>query len=891
MNSLTTMCRKWAIVPCLIFALISLFALSSCGGGSNAAGPGSLASSPVAIEGVNGYVQKGPFVQGSTVEIQELDSNFEATGDFFSTTISNHMGTFAITNNNIDSGYIEIIGSGYYFNEVSGALSDSTLTLRTWANLTETRAESDINANILTTLARSRISELLTSGVQTSFSGAQTAAEEEVLEMFHILPADISGGSIANFDTMDIAATGDNNAVLLATSAVLQGSNTVAELSELIAQIEDDITADGDLTTQTLKDELKNNAMGLSLSTIRANLVARYTALGATTAVVPEFEDFIDSNGDGTINRNDTTAPAITSTGRSPASGATGVSLSDPIQITFDEKLDSNTVNTTNITVSAGGTEIDGTVSLDSTGKIVTFTPTASLTSFTTYTISVSNISDVAACGTACTRWQTYHGKTTTDATLARVENVMADTEWLFTTVLAAPANVSATASGSGEVTVSWDAVTGAAGYTVYYGTSAGVTTEDSHSGNITSTSTEISSLTNGTTYYFAVVATSTGTTSDLSSEVSATPYTNWAIAAGQRHSLALKPDGTVWAWGTNTNGQLGDGTTTQRNAPVQVCLTYSGGSCTQYLSAITSIAAAGSYSLARKSDGTVWAWGDNTWGQLGNGTNDQKLVATQVTGITTATTVAAGTSHSIAVVTGGALVAWGANDSGQLGNNSTTTSTTPVSVNTLTNVTGISAGGTHSLAVDSSGNVYAWGSNSQGQLGDGTNDQRLVPTQVATISGGSVIVAGESHSIVLKTDGSILAWGYNFNGQLGDNSTTARNSPVAVSSLTANTTTAIGAGWSHSLAVKTNGTIVAWGSNINGQLGNNSNDQSNIPVAVSIFTSGVSVVTGGGYHSLAIKSDGTVDETVWAWGSGEQGQLGDGLASNSLVPVQVTGL
>ena len=294
-------------------------------------------------------------------------------------------------------------------------------------------------------------------------------------------------------------------------------------------------------------------------------------------------------------------------------------------------------------------------------------------------------------------------------------------------------------------------------------------------------------------------------------------------IAAGHNHSMALKSDGTVWAWGSNSNGQLGNNSTTDSNIPVQV----SG------LTGATAIAAGYDYSMALKSDGTVWAWGWNGYGQLGNGTTAESNTPVQVLNLTGATAIAACYDHSMALKSDGTVWAWGWNGYGQLGNNSTTNSKTPVQVSGLTGtVTAIAAGYSHSMALKSDGTVWAWGSNGSGQLGNGGTTNSYIPVQVSGLTGATAISAGGYHSLALKSDGTVWAWGYNYYGQLGNNSTTNSKTPVQVSGLIG--VTAISAGYYHSMALKSNGTVWAWGSNSSGQLGNNGTADSSTPVQVN---------------------------------------------------------
>src|SRR3989304_5520615 len=198
------------------------------------------------------------------------------------------------------------------------------------------------------------------------------------------------------------------------------------------------------------------------------------------------------------------------------------------------------------------------------------------------------------------------------------------------------------------------------------------------------------------------------------------------AIAGEGDHSLALKNDGTVWAWGLNVSGQLGNGTNTNSNVPVQVA----------GLTGITAIAGGGrAHSLALRNDGTVWAWGFNTSGQLGNGTLTNNNVPVPVSSLTAVTALAGGGNHSIALRNDGTVWAWGYNGYGQLGNGTFTNSNVPVPVTSFTGVSAISSGDLHSLALKNDGTVQAWGNNASGQLGNGTFTNSNVPVPVSSLA------------------------------------------------------------------------------------------------------------------------------------------------------------
>lgn len=239
------------------------------------------------------------------------------------------------------------------------------------------------------------------------------------------------------------------------------------------------------------------------------------------------------------------------------------------------------------------------------------------------------------------------------------------------------------------------------------------------------------------------------------------------SISAGRDYGLALKNDGTVSAWGYNQYGALGDGTTITRLTPVQVI----------GLTEVTSVSAGFVHSLALKQNGTVWAWGYNNFGQLGDGTYTQRLTPIQIPGLSGITAISAGGLHSLGLKNDGTVWEWGGWMLGSI-------STTPVQVGGLSGIIAVSAGAYYSLALKNDGTVWAWGSNNYGQLGDGTTTSRSVPFQILGLSGITAISASfttnlMSHSLALRNDGIVRAWGYNFNGQLGDGTTTNRLSPV----------------------------------------------------------------------------------------------------------------
>jgi alpha-tubulin suppressor-like RCC1 family protein len=340
------------------------------------------------------------------------------------------------------------------------------------------------------------------------------------------------------------------------------------------------------------------------------------------------------------------------------------------------------------------------------------------------------------------------------------------------------------------------------------------------------------------------------------------------AVAGGEEYSSVLLEAGPVFAWGSDEAGQLGDGLSGpegESDVPVEV----------SRLNDVTAIAAGGEHGLALLENHTVFAWGGGEFGQLGERKQEDSDLPIGVSTLSGVKAIAAGEEHSLALLENHTVKSWGYNGSGQLGDGTAKNKQKPIAVNNLSGVVAIAAGGEHSLALLENGTVMAWGSNEYGQLGDGTSSGpgncgtkkapepcSRNPVAVTGLSDVRAIAAGGEHSLALLDNGTVMAWGDNESGELGDGERADSDIPVAVSGLSG--VVAIAAGEEDSLALLENGTVMAWGNNEFGQLGDEAADGpercgaaggevpcSSIPVPVSGL-SGVTGIAAGGAHSLA---------------------------------------
>lgn len=345
-------------------------------------------------------------------------------------------------------------------------------------------------------------------------------------------------------------------------------------------------------------------------------------------------------------------------------------------------------------------------------------------------------------------------------------------------------------------------------------------------------------------------------------------------FAGGKGHSVALKADGTVWTWGLNDKGQLGNGTTTNTKVPAPLAS----------ISGATSIASGYQHTLALKSDGTVWAWGLNNYGELGDGTTTDRSAPVQVSSLTGVTFIVAGDYHNFALKGDGTLWAWGQNTNSKLGI-AGGNQTTPQQVTAISNVVQIAGGGLHTVALKSDGTVWAWGKNSNGQLGNGTNIDSATPVQVTGLSNIDSIACGTTHSVAVSDSGALYTWGLNTNGQLGDGTTGNRNAPYQVAGI--GSVFKATAGNAYTQALMNSGEVWCWGSNAQGQIGAGVTGGNYLSPSKITALSAIADIGTGWYHGLHRRADGTVA----AVGYNLYGQVGDNTNTTRSTPVTAIGI
>ena len=347
------------------------------------------------------------------------------------------------------------------------------------------------------------------------------------------------------------------------------------------------------------------------------------------------------------------------------------------------------------------------------------------------------------------------------------------------------------------------------------------------------------------------------------------------ATAAGTWTGL---PFGTLYGWGSNTNGKLGLGNTTSYSSPKQV-----GSLATWKVVKI----AYNSHTLAIKNDGTLWSWGQNGNGQLGLNNRSYYSSPKQIGALTAWLTVSGSYFQSVAIKTNGTLWSWGANTVGQLGLGNTVAYSSPKQVGSLTDWLNVACGYNFTMAVKTDGTLWGWGGNINGQLGLGNRTAYSSPKQIGLLTNWSSASGSRNNfAAAIKTDGTLWMWGINGSGNLGQGNLTSYSSPKQVGSLTNWVSIDVSNTNEFAIATKTDGTLWGWGRGSNGQLGLNNNTSFSSPKQVGSLTNWLNVATGYAWV-LSIKTDGT----LWAWGENSQGQFGNGNTTNISSPIQIGAL
>jgi alpha-tubulin suppressor-like RCC1 family protein len=343
-------------------------------------------------------------------------------------------------------------------------------------------------------------------------------------------------------------------------------------------------------------------------------------------------------------------------------------------------------------------------------------------------------------------------------------------------------------------------------------------------------------------------------------------------VVAGEQHTLAIKSDGTLWAWGSNSYGQLGDGSQSDKAVPVQI------GSDKDWKAVL---GGGEQSSMAQKKDGTLWAWGDSNTKQLGlvsgSSSTTPALCNSNLTKIKTAQF---GTTHTAAISEDGNLWLWGNNSYGQLGV-SKMEAEKPKQLGT-SEWSSCSAGFIHNVAIKKDSTLWAWGGNVMNEVGDGTMTQQDIPVLINKEKCWIFADAGLHHNLAIKKDGTLWAWGANANGQLGNKNTAQKSKPVKIGKDT--DWVSVEAGFDVSFGIKKDGSLWSWGANYAGFLGNGGKENGLVPTKIAAEKKFIKV-SSMDVHVVALDTE----NNIWSWGKNDHGQLGNNSDKTSLLPVKVS--
>ncbi len=842
----------------------------------------------------SGTAQKGPLIKGSGVTVQELSKNLTPNGKQYSFQINSDLGTFE-PNTRFSSQYVSIAASGYYFNESSGQISDGPVVLY---GLSDLSSESSLNVNLLTMLAYQRVQVLITqSGM--GFSDARAQAEGEVLTALGIRKGSIQGA----FGALDIAAGTDGARALAAVSSVFAHGNTAGNLSQLMANFQSDLADDGKISNAATLATLAASARAINPVQVADNLNRKYAATNAFF-MPADIANWIDQDGDGLLGQSEF-----------QVNGASASSV-----FTLPSFLTSPYVGT-GLSVTTGrlvvnGSVVSGSVQLKK-GDVIGVQPPAGVLpdgALTIYVMSgasriakVSFIKGLASLVVAPDSPQAQIGATQqfvaigtfTDGSSA---DLTAQATWASSSTAIASIN-----SRSGLALVN-AAGTASIGATV--GSISARTNLVGQPARLVSIAVSPSSASlnvGGTQQLQAIGTYSDRSTADITSAVAWTSESS-AIALVTAGRVSAASPGSTTVRATGAGGIVSSGVSITVNpivytAPVASAgnpqsvnaastvslngqgsydtntpalpLSYSWSLLTKPLSSTAALANASSAIASFNADipGTYQAMLTVSNGRL----SSTSTVLVTVGGTIPVVKVMAYASSSFALKADGSLWAWGYNAYGQLGNSSQVNMTEPTKVGG-SGYTWVAPGMYGVTAGKADGSVWAWGRNASGSFGDGSSIGTDVivssPVRTQTDAFYTSTASGNFYSVAVKPDGSLMAWGENTRGELGDGTATNRHLPKQVGS----GFKAVAIGAFHTLALKADGTRWAWGSGKDGEIGDGFNQYRYVPTLVG---SGYVDIAAGFYHSVALKADGS----LWLWGSPGGGAMGPGVTQNVLTP------